>query len=159
MHQERRSTVALLRLLPLHLYPYALAVTVLNATIRMCPTGSLYLSSVEPELEFLSPWTPPHSPEALVMELQREVGPDHPLFAKATRALAVARDRDDVLFEIADGDPHRYAVVHLTWSGKREISRMFPSTDFFGSLEQWLEWMKADHEDYTHGEDSPSAMS
>ena len=113
--------------------------------------GPLYSSCVEPEFELLSPWTNPHSPEGLVVELQREVGPDHPLFAKSTRAVAVARDRDDVLFEITDGHLRRFAVVHLTWSGRQEPLGIFPSTEFFGSLDEWLQWMRADHEAYTHG--------
>jgi len=114
---------------------------------------------VEPELDLLTPWAAPHSPEGLVSELQREVGPDHPLFDKSARALAVAQDRDEVLFEIADRQAHRYAVVHLTWSGKWERSAKFPWTEFFDSLDQWLQWMKADHEDYTHGDDSAGSMS
>jgi hypothetical protein len=44
----------------------------------------------------------PYSPDGLVRELEREAGPEHPLFGKTTRALAVARDRDDVLFEVSD---------------------------------------------------------
>lgn len=107
----------------------------------------------------LSPWIPPAHPEGLVLELEREVGPDHPLFGKAARALAVARDRDDVLFEIADGRTWSYAVVHLTWSGRRETSGMFPSTEFFDSLDRWLEWMRADHQDYTFGDEDPGSMS
>ena len=63
-------------------------------------------------------------------------------------------DRDDVLFEISGGSARQYAVVHLTWSGKPEASGTCPFTRFFDSLDQWLEWMKADHEDYTYGEEN-----
>jgi hypothetical protein len=107
---------------------------------------------VEFHLELLSPWTTPFSPDALARELEREVGPDHALFSRTARALAVARDRDDVLFEIADGATRRYVVVHLTWRAQVESSANVPRTQFFDSLAQWLEWMKADHDDYTHGE-------
>jgi hypothetical protein len=88
------------------------------------------LIPVEPELKLLSPWTTPYLGDGLVLELQREVGPDHPLFSKPTRALAVARDRDDVLFEISEGSTRTYAVVHLTWSRKQEASGKFPLTLF-----------------------------
>jgi hypothetical protein len=93
----------------------------------------------------------PHSPDGLVRELQREAGPDHPLYGKTTRALAVAQDRDDVLFEISGSFGTRYAVVHLTGTGRQEASGKFPWTEFFDSLDQWLEYMRADHEDYTYG--------
>jgi hypothetical protein len=107
------------------------------------------------EIQFLTPWTTPASPEGLVAELRREVGRHHPLFSKAVSAIGVASDRDDVLFEISGGSTRQYAVVHLTWSGKPEPSGTCPFTRFFDSLEQWLEWMKADHEDYTYGEKEP----
>ena len=29
----------------------------------------------------------------------------------------------------------------------------FPWTEFFDSLDQWLEYMRADHEDYTDGDE------
>ena len=108
---------------------------------------------MESEIEFLTPWTTPASPEGLAAELRREVGANHPLFSKSARAIGVARDRDDVLFEISGGATREYAVVHLTWSGKPEASGTCPFTRFFDSLDQWLEWMKADHEDYTCGEE------
>jgi len=87
--------------------------------------------------------------------LQREVGPDHPLFGKPAKALARREDRDDVLFEISDGTERKYAVVHLTWSRRMEPSGEWPGTQFFDSLARWLEWMKADHDDCTYGEAAP----
>jgi hypothetical protein len=107
---------------------------------------------VQRDLYLLSPWIEPYSPDGLAAELQREVGPGHPLFGKSARALAVARDRDDVLFEINDGSNVQYAVVHLTW--QKESNPLWPGTEFFSSLESWIEWMKADHDDYTYGDES-----
>ena len=108
---------------------------------------------MEGELHLLSPWQHPYSPEGLVRELRREVlGRDHPLFSKSAKALAVAKDRDDVLFEIDDGYSRKYAVVHLGWTGPFKPSSWLPQTKVFDSLEQWLDFMKADHEDYTYGE-------
>ena len=106
---------------------------------------------MEPKLTLLSPWIEPHSPEGPSLELQREVASQHVLHARSIRAIAVARDRDDVLFAVEDADSVRYAVVHLTWSHKPE-PHPWPRTTFFDSLEQWIEWMKADHDDYTYGE-------
>jgi hypothetical protein len=109
---------------------------------------------VEPELQLLPPWrTPVSNPEVLELELKREVGPTHPLYSKPVRALALAVDRDDVLFEISEGTTRRYVVVHLTWSGHMEQSGTWPSAQFFDSLGQWLEWMKTDHEEYAYGEE------
>ena len=105
---------------------------------------------METDLQLLRPWMKSHSPEGVVSELVREVGPGHPLFGKPAKALAVARDRDDVLFEFEDAGKARYAVVHLTWSGKREQSADWPGPQFFDSPTHWIEWMKADHDDYTY---------
>jgi hypothetical protein len=110
------------------------------------------LDLVESELRLLSPWQPPCNPEALASELNREVGPHHPLFGKRARALAVARDRDDVFFEILDGQDWSYAVVHLTWAGRQEPTPTCPLTRFFGSLDEWHTWMTEDHEDFTWGD-------
>ena len=85
-------------------------------------------------------------------ELQRELCPDHLLFGKHAKALAAAEDRDDVLFEISEGAERSYAVVHLTWSGRMEASANWPRTRFFDSLDRWLEWIKADHDEYATGE-------
>jgi hypothetical protein len=61
--------------------------------------------------------------------------------------MAARADRDDVLFEVAG---RGYAVVRLTWSGRRESSLQRPSTESLSSLEDWQErGMKADHDDYS----------
>jgi hypothetical protein len=98
------------------------------------------------------PWVEPGTPDGCVTELVREVGPGHPLFSKPAKALAVARDCDDVLFEFEDAGRLRCAVVHLTWSGRREHSAEWPGTQMFDSLVLWIEWMKAQHEEYTSEE-------
>jgi hypothetical protein len=74
-------------------------------------------------VKLLSPWIEPHSPDGLELELQREVAPEHALHGKSATALAVARDRDDVLFAVNEADSLPYAVVYLTWSGKAELGR------------------------------------
>jgi hypothetical protein len=105
----------------------------------------------------LSPWVKPHSPGGLARELQKEVGSLHPLYLKPAEAIAVARDRDDVLFVVPDDKGVRYAVVHLTWSRRTEENPAVPRTQFFDSLTAWIEWMKADHDDYTCGENDQKA--
>lgn len=103
---------------------------------------------MDDKLRLLSPWVSPHSPEALALELRREIASQHILHGKSVRALAVAGDRDDVLFAVEDAGSASYAVVHLTWSRKPEPNP-WPQTTIFDSLEQWIQWMKADHDDYT----------
>ena len=99
-------------------------------------------------LEWLPPWEPTDSD--LAAELAREVGPGHPLFGR--RAVAVGRrlDCDDVLFWLPGG-PAVLAVVHLTWTGKRERSPQWPATTLYASVAEWLEHgMRVDHAEY-HG--------
>jgi hypothetical protein len=80
-------------------------------------------------VKLLSPWKEPQSPGGLELELQREAAPEHALHGKSAAALAVARDRDDVLFAVAKADSLRYAIVHMTWSGKTEPCP-WPATTF-----------------------------
>jgi hypothetical protein len=79
-------------------------------------------------------------PEAqgLVAELEREVGPGHPL--AGVRVVAVARrdDRDDVLFLLPEAG-ERLARVHLTWSGRRETDPRWPHTLFYEGWDDWTE--------------------
>lgn len=107
-------------------------------------------------LELLSPWE--DASEGLITgaaaELQREVGPGHPLFGRSVYILARRMDSDDVLVE-APGLPQPYAVVHLTWTGTREVRPAWPHTTLFNSLQHWVEeGMRADHLDYTGGDAS-----
>jgi len=104
---------------------------------------------MEPKLELLTPWQPPHSPSGIEAELRKETGPEHPHYEKAVTAVAVARDRDDVLFRVEGPGSPRYAVVHLTWSQRKE-PHPWPRTLFFETVGQWIERMKADHADYHH---------
>ena len=106
---------------------------------------------MDPKLNLLAPWQPPHSPSGIEAELHKEVGAEHPLYRRQATALAVAQDRDDVLFLIEGPISPRYAVVHLTWSQRRE-PHPWPETRFFDTSDQWIDFMKADHADYTYGE-------
>jgi hypothetical protein len=98
---------------------------------------------------WLEPWRPASS--GLEAELEREINPQHLLFGR--KAISVGRrdDRDDVLFLLPD-NPDPLAVVHLTWTGKRETNPKWPHTTFYSSLDDWMErCMKADHLEFVGG--------
>jgi hypothetical protein len=81
-------------------------------------------------------------------ELRRELAPDHPLYGCSATAVARRVDTDDVLFELT-GAPSRFAVVHLTWSGRPEIDARWPSVEFFSDFDDWIErGMTLDHQEY-----------
>jgi hypothetical protein len=99
---------------------------------------------------WLEPWEP--APAGLEAELAREVGRGHPLAGRSAVSVGRRVDCDDVLFFLPDG-PQPFAVVHLTWSGRREASPGWPSTAFYSSAEDWAERrMKPDHLEYAGGE-------
>jgi hypothetical protein len=101
------------------------------------------------EVEWLDPWQP--AAPGLERELAREVGRGHALAGR--RAVAVARriDNDDVLFYLPDG-PTPLAVVHLTWTGRRERKPEWPYTVLYHSVADFVErrmrpeaWPRPDH--------------
>jgi hypothetical protein len=100
-------------------------------------------------IQWLEPW---HSaPSGLESELESEISPAHPLFGH--KAISVARrdDCDDVLFFLPDNN-YPLAVVHLTWTGKRESSAESPHTTFYSSLDDWVErGMKPDNQEFATG--------
>ena len=83
------------------------------------------------------------------LELVREVGPRHPLFPYKSQAIPIGArcDCDDRLYWIPD-QQHPFAVVHITWVGKKQQSSAdHPTTEFYSSFEDWRErCMKSDHE-------------
>ncbi len=98
------------------------------------------------QISWLDPWKP--APAGLEMELEKEIGPSHPLFGH--RAVSVARriDTDDVLFYLPDSVPS-LAEVHLTWKGSVEENPQWPWTTFYGNVAEWIEkGMKRDHSEY-----------
>ena len=79
--------------------------------------------------EYLS-WQPQRLPEGwflapddmrrrLEAELRVEAAEGHPLYGETMVAIARCEGCDDVLFSI-EGEHVRWAIVHLTWSGKPE---------------------------------------
>ena len=65
-------------------------------------------------------WVLPEEMSALyTQELRSEVGPAHPLHPMLDTLAVIAKcDASDDVVVQSRGDPHRYFVVHLTWSGK-----------------------------------------
>jgi hypothetical protein len=100
--------------------------------------------------DLLEPWKPlTDDGSALVAELRRELRTDHALHGIEAHAIAMRCDCDDVLFRII-GRPEQYAVVHLTWSGKTDPNKGWPSTELFNDEEDWrVRRMIPDHEDFT----------
>jgi hypothetical protein len=106
-------------------------------------------SDIPAELRTIQ-WLPPWEPTELDLaaELAREVGPGHPLHGRPAVAVGRRVDCDDVLFWLPDG-PAALAVVHLTWTGKRERAPQWPWVVLYGSIAEWLEkGMRADHVEY-----------
>ena len=108
------------------------------------------------DLEWLDPWEPiAGSASGLEEELTRELNPAHILFERKAVAVARRLDQDDVLFWLPDG-PATLAVVHLTWTGRRELSADWPSTVLYPTVAEWVEQgMRLDHAD-CHGSDGRS---
>ena len=65
-----------------------------------------------------------------------------------SQALARRADCDDVLF-ITEDEPMLVAVVHLTYSGIREVDTRWPSVRLYETLEEWATvGMVRDHEEF-----------
>lgn len=72
------------------------------------------------------------SSNLFLAELQRELPSDHELFGESITVLERRFSQDDVLVSVAGRED--VAVVHLTWSQKRELAgyptiHWYPSTD------------------------------
>jgi hypothetical protein len=102
------------------------------------------------QLEFTPPWEnitdyPQSNAEGLLEELHKELHPAHALYSKNHIVLARRQDNDDILIQLEDG---RVAVVHLTWSGKKE-SGPWPSTSLYSDKEDFRQnRMKKDIEEF-----------
>ena len=91
-------------------------------------------------MEWLSPWWSTENQDEqfhleFKMQLEMEVGPEHPLHGIETRLIARGNS-DDALFKLLDGSG-RYAVVHLTWARHPEPFP-WPVTEVFDSLESFV---------------------
>ena len=100
-------------------------------------------------IDWLEPWDKLHTEaSSLENELYKEVGTSHILNGKRATAIGRCYDCDDVLFEVHDAE-FKYAVVHLTYSTKREENPIFPCTTIYMDLNDWINrGMKPDNEEY-----------
>ena len=100
-------------------------------------------------IEWLIPWHPVDSADVrgrILAEFQRELPPGHVLSGAQVTPIGRRQDCDDVLFALENG---RVAIVHLTWSGKREPVSNYPWTKLFDSLDRFVEdEMKPEHSEW-----------
>lgn len=89
------------------------------------------------ERSFIRPWKAIDNGTAAEMELAKELHPDHPLYGVEVKAIALRTDQDDFLFQIEDSE--YYAVIHLTWRGRQEISPQWPGTSYYKGWKQVYE--------------------
>ena|SRR2546427_8434216 len=88
-------------------------------------------------LLWLEPWHPASS--GLKAELEKEVSPEHPLFGLKAISVGRRHDCDDVFFFLPN-NPYPLAVVHLTWTGRREKNPEWPHIIFYSTrVRPWEE--------------------
>ncbi len=78
--------------------------------------------------------------ESLENELKLELDQGHPLYGKELTAMAKRQGNDDVLFSY---DKEKLALVHLTWSGKKEQGK-YPKTQIFYNMKHFWEMVIKD---------------
>ena len=102
------------------------------------------------EIDWREPWMPVMDGEQrrhLEAELQRELGPSHPLHGRTVTAVARRIDQGDVLFRVDE----ELAVVHLTYSSAPERPP-WPKTRVFGSPFEFVsKCLEPDHDEYVSG--------
>jgi hypothetical protein len=74
---------------------------------------------------------------AFEAELCKEIGVGHLLEGIRTLAVGKSASNDDVLFQLFEVE-HEYAVVHLTWTGKREGYKDWPFTQLYKTWYDFL---------------------
>jgi hypothetical protein len=100
-------------------------------------------------LRILDPWTMMYGEyeQEFIDELQCKIGPKHPLkhplYRREVFAIAVRRDPNAVIFQTVDGEI--YAIVHLTWSGRRETAIGKPLTELLEDRQAVAQRITADH--------------
>jgi hypothetical protein len=99
-------------------------------------------------IEFKEPWVGISEAEQLNSELRKELSPQHLLFRMKTNAIAIRMDCDDVLFE-TDCPEFPLAVVHITWSGTQETNPIWPHTEQFHDINEFVNTRMKDHIEYS----------
>lgn len=103
----------------------------------------------EPIGGYLLPWEAVETPlsQPAPGRLADEIAPGHVLEGKRVRMIARRVDTDDVLYEVMT-EPPSFAVVHLTWSDRRQTNPQFPWTTLYDSMDRFREAMLRDAEAY-----------
>lgn len=73
--------------------------------------------------------------QQILLELKREINTEHILFGRIVSPIAKRLDSDDYIFKISQDS---YALVHLTWSGVQEKNNLFPYTELFSNIDEYL---------------------
>lgn len=87
---------------------------------------------------------------ALERELALELGAEHALASRTTRAAAQHFEDGSVLFELEDGS---LALVCLTWRGEREVDPASPATTRFETPADWIASASRDARDAPFGDE------
>ena len=100
-------------------------------------------------IEWLEPWDSLCSDGgSFEEELYKELGKNHILYSKKVSAIGRRYDRDEYLFQVSDPD-FKIAVVHLTFSGKKENDNNFPRTKIYKDINDWISnCMMIDHYEF-----------
>ncbi len=100
------------------------------------------------DMRWKLPWTAINSAKELQgvqSELDKEIGPRHPLWGMHPQVIGRRVDCDDILVRTADG---ALAVVHLVWHGKIDsFPEKYPRTLLYRSDEEFCADMARDAED------------
>lgn len=109
---------------------------------------------MQDRLNWLEPWDELCTTSfSFENELYKEIGEHHILYGKKVTAIGRRYDCDDFLFKVHDSEI-RYAVVHLTYSMKREENPMYPRTKVFKDMNEWIDkCMIPDNSEYMVGEE------
>jgi len=96
-------------------------------------------------IQWREPWYPINDQahqQGIQEELQREIGPLHPLWNTNPVVFAKRCDCDDVGVYLADG---RFAIVHLVWHGHiDQFPDRYPATRLFDSLAAFQQAVDSD---------------
>lgn len=106
------------------------------------------------DINWLEPWDSLCTEaSSFEKELYSEVGKQHILYGKKVKAIGRRYDCDDILFKVCDSELS-FAVVHLTYSNKREEDSKYPRTKIYKDLHDWItNCMTPDHLKYVLDEE------
>ena len=90
---------------------------------------------MEADFTFEEPWETARHSDFLQEQIEAELTPPHPLYAKVVRTLAIRADSDDVLVQTTEG----FALVHLSWCRRSQPTPDFPHTLLLKDWETFLD--------------------